>query len=89
MLKTLTPPGWPLPGNDKQHTANAQAGQQDIHPDVGGQGVEEGEHPWVGAIGLVVEDADAQRHEGLGEVDDFFPHIGDGQRSNGKVSHLP
>lgn len=77
-----------LPGNDKQHTADTQAGQQHIHPDIRRERVEEGEDSWVGAVGFVVENADPQCHEGLGEIDHFFSHICDGERSHGQVSHL-
>lgn len=77
-----------LPGDDKQHTADTEARQQHVHPDVGGQRVEEGEHPRVGAVGFVVQDADSQRHEGLGEVDHLFPHVCDSQRGDGEVGDL-
>lgn len=77
-----------LPGNDKQHTADTEACQQHIHPDIRRQWVEEGEHSWIGAIGFVVEDADPQRHEGLGEIYHLFPHIRDSERGHGEVSHL-
>ena len=36
----------------------------------------------------MVEDADAQRHEGLGEVDHLLPHVGDGQGGHSQVRHL-
>lgn len=48
-----------LPRNHKQHTADACAGQQHVHPDVRGQGIEEGEHARVGAVRLAIKDADA------------------------------
>lgn len=44
----------PLPGDDEEHTADTQVGKQHIHPDVRGQGVEEGEDTGVGAIGLAI-----------------------------------
>lgn len=77
-----------LPGNDKEHTADAEASQQHIHPDIRRQRVEEGEHSRIGAVGFVVEDADPKRHERLGEVYHLFPHIGDGERGHGEVGHL-
>lgn len=54
-----------LPGYDKQHTTDTQASQQNIHPDIGREGVEEGEDPGVGAVGLAVQDTYPQCHEGL------------------------
>lgn len=77
-----------LPGNNKQHTADTKACQQHIHPDIRRQRVEEGEYSWIGAIGFVVEDADAQCHKRLGEVYDLLPHVGDGERGHSQVSHL-
>ena len=77
-----------LPSDDKEHTADAEAGQQHIHPDIRRQRVEEGEHSRIGAVGFVVEDADPERHERLGEVYHLFPHVGDGERGHGEVGHL-
>lgn len=76
------------PGNHKEHTADACAGQQHVHPDVRRQGVQEGEDARIGAIGFAVQDTDTQSHEGFGEVYDFLSDIGDGQGSHGKVRHL-
>lgn len=67
-----------LPGYDKQHTTDTQVSQQNIHPDVRGERVEEGEHPRVGAVGFAVQNTYPQCHEGLREIDDFLPHVGDG-----------
>lgn len=78
----------PLPGYDKQHTADAQVGEENVHPNVRRQGVEEGKHTGVGPIGLPVENADPQGHERLGEVDRFLPDVGDGERCNGQISFL-
>lgn len=77
-----------LPGNDKQHTTDTQASQQNIHPDIGRERVEEGEHPRVGSVGFAVENTYPQRHKGLGEVNDLLAHIGDGQGSNCQVGFL-
>lgn len=78
----------PLPGYDKEHTADPQVGEEDVHPDVWRERVEEGEHAGVGPVGFPVQDADPQGHEGLGEIDGFLPDMGDGQRSHGQVSFL-
>lgn len=51
-------PSGKLPGNNKQYTADTEACQQHIHPDIRRQWVEEGEYSWIGAVGFVVEDAD-------------------------------
>lgn len=80
--------GVPLPGDDKEHAADPQVGEEDVHPDVRRQGVEEGEHAGVGPVGLAVQDADPQGHKGLGEVYRFLPNVGDGERSNGQISFL-
>lgn len=87
----LSGSGWPphpLPGNDKQHAADPQVGEEDVHPDVGREWVEEGEHAGVGPVGLSVQDADPQRHEGLGEVYGFLPNVGDGERSDRQIGFL-
>lgn len=77
-----------IPGYHKKHAAHSKTGQQDVHPDIRGEGVEEGEHPWIGAIWFSVQYADAQGHEGFGEVDNFLSDISDGQRSHSQVSYL-
>lgn len=79
---------WNIPGNDKQDTANTQVGQEDVDPDVRSHGVQEGEEAVIGGIGFPIEDADTHTHEGLGEVDDLFTHVGDGERSNCQVCSL-
>lgn len=78
-----------LPGYDKQHTTDTQVSEQNIHPDVGGEGVEKGEHPGVGAVGLAVQYTYPQRQEGFGKVDDLLPRVRDGQRRHCKISFLP
>lgn len=77
-----------LPGYDKQHTTDTQASQQNIHPDIRREGVQEGEDSGVGAVGLAVEDTYPERHEGLREVDDLLSDIGNGQRSHRQVRFL-
>lgn len=77
-----------LPGNNKEHAADACACQQHVHPDVRRQGVQEGEDARIGAVGFAVQDADTQSHEGFGEVYDFLSDIGDGEGSHGEVRHL-
>lgn len=77
-----------LPGNDKQDAAHSQVGQQDVDPDVRSHGVQEGEEAVLGDVGFAVQDADAGVHEGFGEVDGLFPHVGDGERSHCQVCSL-
>lgn len=77
-----------LPGNDKQDAANTQVGQEDVDPDVRSHGVQEGKEAVVGGVGFAIQDADAHAHEGLGEVDDLFTHVCDGERSHCQVCPL-
>lgn len=79
---------WVLPGDDKEDTADTQVGKEHIHPDVWGQGVEEGEDAGVGAVGLAIEDAHAQCHEGFGEVDSLLSNMGDGQGGHSQICLL-
>lgn len=46
--------GTALPGDDEEDTADTQVGEEHVHPDVRGKGVEEGEDTGVGAIGLAI-----------------------------------
>lgn len=77
-----------LPGNDKKDAADAQVGQQDVDPNVGRHGAQEGEEAVVGDVGLAVQDADAHVHEGLGEVHRLVAHVGDGEGSHRQVGPL-
>lgn len=76
------------PGNDKQDAAHSQVGQEDVHPNVRSHGVQEGEEAIFGGVGFAVQDADAGVHEGLGEVNDLFPHVGNSKRSHCQVCSL-
>lgn len=78
----------PLPGDDKEDTADTQVGEEHIHPDIWGQGVEEGEDTRVGAIGLAIQDADTECHKGLGEVDGLLADVGDRQGCHGQICLL-
>lgn len=77
-----------LPGYDKQHTTDTQVSQQNIHPDIGREGVEEGEDPRVGPVWLAVKYTYTQRHEGLGEVNNLLTHVRDGEGSHCQISSL-
>lgn len=76
------------PCNDKQDTANTQVGQENVDPDVRGHGVQEGEEAIFSGVGFAIQDADAHAHVGLGEVDDLFTHVGDGEGRYCQVSSL-
>lgn len=76
------------PGDDEEDTADSQVGQQNVDPDIRGHGVQEREEAGVGAVGSTIQDTDAGVQERFGEVDSFLPHIGDCERSHGKVSPL-
>ena len=78
----------PLPGDDKEDTADTQVGEEHVPPDVWGQGVEEGEDTGVGAIGLAIQDANTERHEGLGEVNGLLADVGDGQGGHSQICFL-
>lgn len=77
-----------LPGYDKEHTTDTQVSQQNIHPDIRGERIQEGEDARVCTIGLAVQNTYSKSHKGLGEVDDLLSNIRNGQRSNCKVSFL-
>lgn len=79
---------WSVPGDDEQHTADPETGQQHVHPDVRRERVQEREYTWIRAIGFVVENGDSQSHEGLGKIDDFLSHVSDGERRYGQICHL-
>ena len=77
-----------LPGNDKKDTANPEVGEQDVDPDVRSHGIQEGEEAVVGGVGFAIQDTDAHAHEGLGEVNKLFTHVGYGERSHCQVGSL-
>lgn len=77
-----------LPGYDKEHTTDTQVSQQNIHPDIRGKRIQEGEDAWVCTIRLSVQNTYSKSHKWFGEVDDLFSHIGNSQWCNCKVSFL-
>lgn len=77
-----------LPGYDEEHTTDTQTSQQNIHPDVRRERIEEGEDARVGAVGFTVQDADAQSHEGFGEVNHLLSDVCDGERRHGQIRFL-
>jgi len=77
-----------LPGYDKEHTTDTQVSQQNIHPDIRGERIQEGEDARVCTIGLAVQNTYSKSHKGLGKVDDLLSNIGNCQWGNCKVSFL-
>lgn len=77
-----------LPGYDKEHTTDTQVSQQNIHPDIRGERIQEGEDARVCTIGLAVQNTYSKSHKGLGKVDDLLTNIGNCQWCNCKVSFL-
>lgn len=77
-----------LPGYDKEHTTDTQVSQQNIHPDIRGERIQEGEDARVCTIGLAVQNTYSKSHKGLGKVDDLLSNIGNRQWCNCKVSFL-
>lgn len=74
--------------DQEEHHAHADIGKHDAHPDLVGQRVQEGEHPWFGFLGLLDHDGNAQRHEGLGEIDHLLPDQRDSQRGHSDFRFL-
>lgn len=77
-----------LPGYDKEHTTDTQVSQQNIHPDIRGERIQEGEDARVCTIGLAVQNTYSKSHKRLGKVDDLLSNIGNCQWCNCKVSFL-
>lgn len=77
-----------LPGYDKEHTTDTQVSQQNIHPDIRGERIQEGEDSWVCTVGLAVQNTYSKCHKGLGKVDDLLSNVGNSQWSNCEVSFL-
>lgn len=76
------------PADEEQHHRHTDVGKDDTHPDLIGQRVHKGEHPWTLFCGLLDHDTNTQTHEGFGEVYDPLPARGDGQWSYGKICFL-
>lgn len=74
--------------DQKQHDADSDVGEDDAHPDLVGQRVEEREDARFGLRGFFDHDGDSQRHERFGEVDHLLSHQSDGQRSHGHIRLL-
>lgn len=88
-LVLLTPPQHQNPSaHQEEHHADSDVGEDDAHPDLVGQWVQEGEDTRFGLGGFLDHDGDSQRHEGFGEVDHLLSNQSDGQWCNGQVGLL-
>ena len=76
------------PGEDEQEDGHPEVGRGGVDPHVQGQWGEEGEQVRRLLLGLLVEDADPEVHEGHGEVHGLLPLVGDGQVGDGEVRLL-
>lgn len=74
--------------HQKQHHTDSYVSEDDTHPDLVGQRVQEGEHSRFRLLGLLDHDGDAQRHEGLGEVDHLLTDQGYGERCHSYICSL-
>ena len=76
------------PGEDEEEDGDTEVGHGRVDPHVQGQRREEGEQVGRLLLRLLVEDADAQVHEGHGEVDGLLSLVGDGEVGDGEVRLL-
>lgn len=74
--------------DQEEHHAHADIRKHDAHPDLVGQRVQEGEHPRFGLLGFLDHDGNAQRHEGLREVNHLLPDQRDSQRGHSDFRFL-
>ena len=76
------------PGEHEEDETDDEVGGDDVQPDLDGEWVEEGEEPGTLTSGPLEEDADAEVHEGLREVDHLLAYVVDGQRRHRQVGVL-
>ena len=76
------------PGQYEEKDGDDEVGKHHVDPHFEVQRRHEGEQSWLLLLGLPVENADAQRHEGVGEVHGLLSLEGDGEVGDGKVSFL-
>ena len=76
------------PGQYEEQDGDDEVGEHHVDPNLEVQGRHEGEQSRLLLLGFPVENADAQSHEGVGEVDRLLPLEGDGEISNGQVCFL-
>ena len=78
----------PEPGDDEHDEADDEVGGDDVEPDLDGERVEEREEAGTLALGPLEEDADAEVHERLREVDGLLADPADRQRRHRQVRFL-
>lgn len=82
----------PFVRREARHDVNGErdenVGGEDVQPDVDGQRCHEGEESGGRTGGHFEEDADAEVHERLGEIDDGLARIVDGHGADGQVGFL-
>ena len=82
----------PLVGREarehEQHEADDEVGEHDVEPDLDGERREEGEEARVRLRRPLEEDADAEVHERLREVDHLLAHVADRERRDRQVRLL-
>jgi len=76
------------PRDDEQRKADDQVGDQHVDPDFKPQRRQERKEARRFIHRTLEENADAEIHEWLGEVDDLFTYEADGHRRHGKVRLL-
>ena len=76
------------PREDVHHQTDDEVGGDDVHPDLDGEWIEEGEETRRFALGSFEEDANAEVHERFREVDDLFADVVDRQGRYGEVGFL-
>ena len=76
------------PRQDEEQDGDDEVGEHHVDPNFKVQRRHEGEESRLLLLGLPVEDADAQGHEGVGEVHSLLPLEGDGQVRDGEVRLL-
>jgi len=71
------------PRHDEQDETNDQVRGHHVHPDLKRERRQEREQARVGFLRSFEEYADAEVHEGFGEVNDLFTHVAYCQRGHG------
>jgi len=77
-----------LPRHDKQDDGDCHVAENNAHPNLLAQRIQEAEDPGFLLDGLLYHDADAERHERFAEVDHALPFGGDGHGSDRYVGFL-
>lgn len=74
--------------DEEQHHAHANVGENDAHPDLVSQRVQERKDSRFGLLRLLDHDGDSQRHKGFREVDHLLSYQCDGQRGHCDICFL-